>query len=82
MYDNKCKIEAGSVNCEVITIDGCVASIFLQTIPACAVDDDFVDVVFLVVEIFIHLVSTIDGNVMFAGKASHYQGYVLFVHCC
>ena len=42
---------------EVVTVDGCVVAVVGETVPSVAVDDDFVDVVFLMVEVFVYLAS-------------------------
>ena len=42
---------------EIVAVDGSVVAVVGETVPSVAVDDDFVDVVFLMVEVFVYLAS-------------------------
>ena len=42
---------------EVVAVDGSVVAVVGEAVPSVAVDDDFVDVVFLMVEVFVYLAS-------------------------
>ena len=50
----RCRIRGDG---EVVTVDGSVVAVVGEAVPSVAVDDDFVDVVFLMVEVFVYLAS-------------------------
>ena len=65
--DDKGKVEAVDAgDGEVVAVDGDMLVVVGQAVPPLPVDDDFVDVVFLVVEGFVYLASALYGDVVFA----------------
>ncbi len=73
-------VAIGALKGEVGTVDGEMTAIVGEPIPAIAIDDNLVDIVFFVVEVFIYLASAVDRDVVFAGEAAHYQGDIFFRH--
>ena len=65
--DDKGEIEAVDAgDGEVVAVDRDMLVVVGQAVPPLPVDDDFVDVVFLVVEGFVYLASALYGDVVFA----------------
>ena len=73
---------------EVASIDREVGAIVCEPVPVGTIDDDFIDIVFFVVEVVVNLAAAIDGDLVFARVAAHDEGNVQFgvhyfnVKCC
>ena len=73
MDDDKGKVETvNPFDGEAASVHRMMRAIVGQPIPALAVYHYLIDIVFIVVQMFINLTPTADGDVMFAREASHY----------
>ena len=81
MDDDEGKVETGdTLHGEVVAVDGPVRAVSVDPVPSVTFHNDFIDIVFVVVEVVVYLASALDRDVVFSRVSAHDKGNVFLIH--
>ena len=81
MDDDEGEVETvHAVHGEIAAVDRTMGAVVGEPIPVGAVDNNLVNVVFIVVEVVVDLTAAVDRDLVLARVSAHYEGDVRFFH--